>query len=184
MTDIDPLIRQSLAAQSLGILRKRAESLAQIDEVEASAEMLALLLFRLGEQWYAVHIADVREIHNDFVMTPIPRAPEFVLGVINVRGEIISVTDIVVLMGIASDGARGGREMSSAIIVRTERCVSALVVDEIGDIFEVRKDAVEPPLSTLDRSQTEFISGSIYVDGRLIGIVNLDKVLEPIGEKA
>jgi chemotaxis signal transduction protein len=74
--------------------------------------------------------------------------------------------------------------MPSAIIVQTEQCVSALVVDEIGDIIEVRRDSVEPPLSTMDRSQAEFISGSIYVDSRLIGIVNLDVVLEPIGEKA
>jgi purine-binding chemotaxis protein CheW len=182
--DIDPLIHQSLAEQSLDILRKRAESLAQPDEVEASAEMLALLLFRLGEEWYGVRIADVREIHNDFAITPIPRVPEFILGVINVRGEIISVTDIAVLMRITSDRGRGGQEMASAIIVRMDSCVSALVVDEIGDIIEIRRDAVEPALSTLDRSQTEFVNGSVYVDGRLIGIVNLEKVLEPIGETA
>ncbi len=184
MRDIDPLIRQGLAAQSLDILRKRAESLAQVDDVEASVEMLALLLFRLGQEWYAVRIADVREIHNDFVMTLMPNVPNFILGVINVRGEIISVTDIAVLMNITSDGPGADQEMPSAIIVQTEHCVSALVVDEIGDIIEVRRDSVEPPLSTLDRSQAEFISGSIYVDSRLIGIVNLDVVLEPIGDKA
>ncbi len=182
MNEIDPLVRQSLAAQSLDILQRRAESLAQVDETEATVEMLAFLLFRLGEEWYAVRIADVREIHNDFVMTPIPRVPDFILGVINVRGEIVSVTDIAVLMGITSDGTHRGQELPSAIIVRLERCVSALVVDEIGDIIEVRRDSVEPPLSSLDRSQTEFMGGSVYVDGRLIGIVNLDKVLEPIGE--
>ncbi|KAF0209018.1 MAG: chemotaxis protein CheW [Actinomycetota bacterium] len=184
MTDIDPLIRQSVASQSLDILRKRAESLAQVEEIEATAEMFALLCFRLGSEWYAVRIADVREIHNDFVVASIPRVPSFILGVINVRGEIISVTDTAALIGIASDGVHGGQEMSSAIIVHSELCVSALVVDEIGDIIEIRKDAVEPPLSTYDRSQVEFVSGSVYVDGRLIGLVNLEKVLEPIGEKA
>jgi len=184
VTEPDSIVRQSLAAQSQEILRMRAESLAHVEAVEASVEMVALLLFRLGGEWYAVRISDVREIHNDFVMTEMPSVPNFILGVINVRGEIISVTDIAILMGIASDGLGTDQEMPSAIIVRTDRCVSALVVDEIGDIIDVRRDAVEPPLSTLDRSQREFISGSIYVDSRLIGIVNLDVVLEPIGDKA
>ncbi len=183
MNDV-PIIRESLAQQSLDILRHRAESLAQAEEAEAVTEMTSLLLFRLGEEWYAVPIPGVREIVNDIVLTPIPRVPEFIRGVMNVRGEIVSVTDIAALMRIASAGPRDVRELPSAIIARTERCVSALAVDEIGDILDVPRASVEPPLATLERSQIEFISGSVYVDGRLIGIVNLDKVLEPIGENA
>jgi chemotaxis signal transduction protein len=66
--------------------------------------------------------------------------------------------------------------------VATDECVTAIVVDEIGDIVDVPRDSVEPPLSTLDKAQAEFVSGSVYVDNQLIGIVNLEKVLEPIGE--
>jgi purine-binding chemotaxis protein CheW len=179
-----PIIRESIAQQSLDILRTRAESLALAEDVETTVETMGLLLFRLGEEWYAVPIAGVREIINDFVLTPIPRVPEFIRGVMNVRGEIVSVTDIALLMRIASDGHRFERELPAAIIVRTDLCVSALVVDEIGDIVEVARDAVEPPLATLDRSQVEFISGSVYLEGKLIGIVNLDRVLEPIGENS
>lgn len=184
MNDGSPTIRESVNNYSHDILRRRAESLAQAENVESAVETFGLLLFRLGEEWYAVPIAGVREIINDFVLTPIPRVPEFVRGVTNVRGEIVSVTDIAALMRIASDGQRRERELPSAIIVRTERCVSALVVDEIGDIVEVPQASVEPPLATLDRTQVEYISGSVYLDGRLIGIVNLDRALEPIGESA
>ncbi|MCE5190520.1 MAG: chemotaxis protein CheW [Actinomycetia bacterium] len=179
-----PAIDESKAQQSLEILRRRAESLAQVEAVDTAAELLELLLFRLGEEWYAVPISGVREIVNDFVLTPIPRVPDFIQGVTNVRGEIVSVTDIAALMRIASDGTWAGRELPSAIIAQTDRCVSAIVVDEIGDILDVPREALEPPLVTLDRSQVEFISGSVYRDGRLIGIVNLDRVLEPIGDNA
>jgi purine-binding chemotaxis protein CheW len=179
-----PYIRESLAQQSLDILRQRADSLAQSDEAEATAEITSLLLFRLGEEWYAVPIAGVREIINDFVLTPIPRVPEFIRGVMNVRGEIVSVTDIAAMMHIASEAKGVGLQLPSVIVVRNERCVSALVVDEIGDIVDVAQTLVEPPLATLDRSQVEFIGGSVYLDGKLIGIVNLDRVLEPIGENA
>lgn len=184
MSAESPIIRESMAQQHLDILRKRAESLSQDEDSGVTTEMLGLLLFRLGEEWYAVPIPGVREILNDFVLTPIPRVPEFIRGVMNVRGEIISVTDIASLMRIGAPVDRMEETPPAAIIARTDRCVSALVVDEIGDIVEIAKSAVEPPLATLDRSQIEFISGSVYMDGKLIGIVNLDRVLEPIGENA
>lgn len=171
----------TLAARD--ILRRRAESLASESEQEAQVDRLPLLLFRLADEWYAIRIEDVREIYNDYSVTPIPRVPEYILGVVNIRGEIVSVTDLGVLMHIpgrlehAVDGVQ-----SSAIVAATEECVSALLVDEIGDIAEVATDAIEPPLSTVDRGQSDWVSGSVFLDGRLIGIVDLGKILTPIGE--
>lgn len=172
-----------MSSQASEILRRRAISLAQAPAEEVSAESTGLLKFRLGLEWYAVSIADVREIHNEYSITRIPRVPDHILGVINVRGEIVSVTDLGALLRVPSrttleiDG-----DLPSAIIVADETCVSALVVDEIGDIIDVAHEAIEPPLSTLDKSQAEFMSGSVFVDGLLIGVVNIVKILEPIGE--
>ncbi len=116
-------------------------------------------------------------------VTRIPRVPDFILGVVNVRGEIVSVTDLGTMIRVPSRTQRALDDaLPSAIIIANERCVSAVVVDEIGDITEVPRGDVEPALSTLDRAQAEFVAGSVYLDGRLIGIVNLDKVLEPIGD--
>lgn len=165
------------------VLRKRAESLAQAQEEEATDDARSLLLFRLGEEWYAFPIEGVREIYNDFSITRIPRVPEYILGVVNVRGEIVSVTDLGAMIRVPSRTQHSDvAELPSAIIVANETCVTAVVVDEIGDIAEIPKGDVEPALSTLDKMQAEFVAGSVYIDGRLIGIVNLDKVLEPIGE--
>ena len=161
------------------VLRKRAESLAQAQEEEVTADARSLLLFRLGEEWYAFPIEGVREIYNDFLVTRIPRVPEFILGVVNVRGEIMSVTDLGTMIRVPSRTQHSDvEELPSAIIVANEHCVTAVVVDEIGDIAEIPKGDVEPALSTLDKTQAEFVAGSVYIDGRLIGIVNLDKVLQ------
>jgi purine-binding chemotaxis protein CheW len=172
-----------VSAQMNDILRRRAESLAQAQEEAASDETVGLLMFRLGEEWYAVTIDAVREIYNEYEVTRIPRVPDFVLGVINVRGEIVSVTDLGTLIRVPSRSELDiEQELPSAIIVSTGECVSAIVVDEIGDIVDVLAGALEPPLSTLDKAQAEYMSGSVYIDGLLIGIVNVDKILEPIGE--
>ncbi|MBF4509856.1 MAG: purine-binding chemotaxis protein CheW [Aeromicrobium sp.] len=184
MTPEQPAMLAMLQAQHMReVLKERAESLAQVGEEASAVETVGLLLFRLGEEWYAVGIDRVREILNEYEVTRIPRVPDFILGVINVRGEIVSVTDIATLMRVPSrtevdlDGV-----LPSAVIVANESCVSAIVVDEIGDIVDVPVDSLEPPLSTLDKTQGEYIAGSVYIDARLIGIANLDKVLEPIGE--
>lgn len=172
-------------AQMNDVLRRRAESLAQAQEEEFDTQTFGLLLFRLGDEWYAFPIDGVREIYNEYAVTRIPRVPEFILGVINVRGEIMSVTDLGVMMRVPSRVMREhGDELPASIIIANETCVTAVVVDEISDILEVSREAVEPALSTLDKAQAEYVAGSVYVDGRLIGIVNLDKVLEPIGESA
>ncbi|MHB1136583.1 MAG: chemotaxis protein CheW [Coriobacteriia bacterium] len=172
-----------LSSQAAEILRRRAASLAQTPDDATSAESTGLLKFRLGQEWYAVPIAMVREIHNEYTVTRIPRVPDHILGVVNVRGEIVSVTDLGALIRVPSrtvldiDG-----HMPSAIVVANDICVSALVVDEIGDIIDVAEEAIEPPLSTLDKAQAEFMSGSVFLDGLLIGVVNVEKILEPIGE--
>jgi len=171
----------TLAAKE--ILRRRAESLASESETETQVDRLPLLLFRLADEWYAIRIDDVREIYNEYSVTPIPRVPDFILGVVNIRGEIVSVTDLAVLMHIPGrlDHATD-MVQSSAIVAATEECVSALLVDEIGDIAEVAIDSIEPPLSTVDRGQADWVSGSVYMDGRLVGIIDLGKILIPIGE--
>ncbi|MHB1017043.1 MAG: chemotaxis protein CheW [Coriobacteriia bacterium] len=172
-----------ISSQATEILRRRAVSLAQAPDDATSAESTGILKFRIGQEWYAVPIAMVREIHNEYTVTRIPRVPDYILGVVNVRGEIVSVTDLGALIRVPSrtvldiDG-----DMPSAIVVANETCVSALVVDEIGDIIDVAEETIEPPLSTLDKAQAEFMSGSVFVDGLLIGVVNVEKILEPIGE--
>lgn len=170
---------ESKATQAQEVLRKRADSLAQESIEEIVADLISVLLFRLGDEWYAVNVEDVREIYQEYVITPIPCVPDFVMGVVNIRGEIISVTDVARMMRLGTLTADAGQ--APAIVVHNDGCTTAIMVDEIGDIVDVAREAIEPPLSTIDRSQAEFISGSIYIEGRLIGLVNKDRVLEPIG---
>lgn len=160
------------------ILDRRAESLAQESTEEHADDLMGILLFRLGQEWYSVNIEDVREIYQEYVITPIPCTPDFILGVVNIRGEIISVTDVARIMRLGS--LTTDISAAPAIVIKSPECTSAIVVDEIGDIVEVPRDRVEPPLSTIDKSQAEFVAGSLYVDGRLLGLINTNRILEPV----
>lgn len=160
------------------ILDERAQSLAQEADEEQVADLMGILLFRLGLEWYAVKVEEVREIYQEFVITQIPCVPDFVLGVVNIRGEIISITDIAKLMRLGA--LTTDLDAAPAIVIKNDDCTTAMVVDEIGDIADVPCDGIEPPLSTIDKTQAEFIAGSLYVGGKLVGLINTGRVLEPV----
>jgi chemotaxis signal transduction protein len=100
--------------------------------------------------------------------------------VTNVRGEILSVTDPAILMSL---GRIVGPEDAQppAVVVTNGLVATAIVVDEIGDIVEVAKSALEPPVSIIDRAQVEFVAGSMFIDGLMVGVLNVERVLEPVG---
>ena len=162
------------------ILARRAQSLAVEAIEEETTGRLALLLFRIGSEWYAVRLAAVREIFQEYEITKIPCVPGFILGVVNVRGEILSVTDPARMMGIGEIHSADG-VVPPAVVVADGEFATALVVEEIGDITEVAEEALEGPVSIIDRSQAEFIAGSVVVEGSMVGLINIERILEPIG---
>jgi purine-binding chemotaxis protein CheW len=167
----------SLDEDALEVLRRRADALSREAEEEVDEARIGILTFRVEDEWYAVRIRDVREIHNDYVITPVPSVPEHVLGVINIRGEIVSVTDLARILGLGSNDSPDG----SLIVVGDDDCVTALVVTSIGDIVDVSADGVEPPLSVGDRAHAEYVVVSVSLFVRLIALIALGAVLQPIG---
>jgi purine-binding chemotaxis protein CheW len=168
-----------LAETAEETLSRRADSLALETADEEVTDRLSLLLFRIGEEWYAVRVSDVREIFQEYELTQIPCVPDYILGVVNVRGEILSVTDSARIMGIGSVETTEG-VAPPAIVVANQEIVTALIVDEIGDIAEVPDGSIEPPISIIDRSQAEFVSGSVYIDGSMVGLISIERMLEPV----
>ncbi len=175
----EPVRESRLLTVAEEILRRRADSLAHEALADEADDRMGLLLFRLDEEWYAVKVGEVREIYQEYEVAPIPCVQSFILGVVNIRGEIISVTDIAALMRLRTSGSIDVG-VSPAIVIQNATCTSAMVVDEIGDIVDVPVDSVEPPLSVIDKIQAEYIAGSVYVGERLIGLVNVDRILQPI----
>jgi purine-binding chemotaxis protein CheW len=162
------------------VLQRRAESLALEQVEQADEQRSGILLFALGDEWYGVRIAQVREIYNEYSITSIPCVPDYINGVINIRGEIVSVTDMRAMMGLGRTEVIGGDGQLPVIVVCDETVCTALVVDAIGDIAEVSAEAMEPPLAILDRAQADFVAGTFYVAGQLVALVNLTRVLAPV----
>lgn len=180
---MDTMHRNSLTETNEEILERRAASLSLQEAQEESTDRISLLLFRIGEEWYAVGVDCVREIFQEYELTSIPCVPDFILGVVNVRGEILSVTDPARIMRIGTiEGQEGAKP--PAIVIANDDVATALVVDEIGDITDVPSGSIEPPVSIIDRSQSEFIEGSVYVAQNMVGLLKVSRILEPIGSSS
>jgi purine-binding chemotaxis protein CheW len=162
------------------ILRRRAESLAVEQNEQVEEQRVGVLCFSLGEEWYGVRVSQVREIYNEYVVTSIPCVPDYITGVVNIRGEIVSVTDLRVMMGLGRTGEAGAEGQLPLIVIADDTVCTGLMVDAIGDIAEIAADSIEPPLAILDRAQADYIAGTFYVAGRLVALVNLPRVLTPV----
>lgn len=152
------------------------------DDVEEAPaqEVTQMLLFSIAEEWYAVPLSNVREVRQDCPISPVPCVPDFVLGVMSLRGEVVSVVDLARLMRIG--GLESGYTGLPAVVVENDTCVTAVVVDALGDIAEVPVVALEPTVGGIERPQTAFLSGTLEVEDKMVGLLNADRVLQPVGD--
>lgn len=144
---------------------------------ERREETIQLLVFRLGEEEYAVDILQARGIeHLDQGITRVPKAPEFVEGVINLRGDIVPIVDL---------RKRFGREVKSlgfdsrVIIVDVSGGLGlvGMVVDAIVEVLRVPASAVEPAPEITKGVEAYYLGGVIKVGERLIVMLNLERAL-------
>ena len=142
-----------------------------------SSEVLQLVCFKLAEEEYAVDITSVQEVIRVSALTPVPQMPDFVLGVINVRGSIIPVFDL------RKEFRLPEKEMDdqSKIIILNVRDVSfGIIADNILDNVKLDKNLVDPAPEVKLRMNRECIKGLGEIGKRMIIILNLAKVSEVI----
>ncbi|MET0183546.1 MAG: chemotaxis protein CheW, partial [Caulobacterales bacterium] len=100
-----------------------------------------LISFRIDSQEFCVDIMDVREIRGWTAATPLPRSPDFIRGVINLRGAVLPIVDLSARLGL---GATEPSERSVIIVVRIGARLVGLLVDAVSDILQTSRSAVQP----------------------------------------
>ena len=137
--------------------------------------MVQLVVFRVGTEEYGVDILRIKEIINPLRITPVPRAPAFVEGVVELRGTIVPVVDLRKRFEVPAPpvGRRG-----KYVIVGIQGRVVGLVVDQVVETLRVpRPEVKSPPALFADALAAEFFEGVCYLKGRILFILNLDKIL-------
>lgn len=154
---------------------KRRKSREKIVDVEE--EKIKLVIFSLLDDHYAFYGDDVKEILPLVNIYYVPGSPDFILGVINIRGDIESVININKFLGLP-DSKR--TQQSRVAVASSENVRSGILVDSIEEVIDVPKSSIKPPLSSLDNLKKEFVSGEMSYNGKNITILDVGGIFKKI----
>ncbi len=134
--------------------------------------------FWIGDALCGVDIRCVQEINRQVDATPVPLSPPHVLGVMNLRGRVVTVVDLAAKLGL---GRTRFTDETRNVIVHSQEEPVGLLVDRIADVVDVDPGAVEPAPANLGGIRGTAFQGVLRTEGSLVGILDVDAVL---GEEA
>ncbi len=141
---------------------------------EHSDDDLQIVTFKVGDEEFSVSILKVQEIIRMSEITKVPKSPDFVEGVINLRGRVIPVIDLRKRFGLAL--VERGNE-ARTIVVDCAGKVVGLIVDSVTEVLRIPSSTIEPPPDIVGGVDSEYIDGVGKLESRLLILLNLDKVL-------
>lgn len=145
------------------------------DYVEGEGEREKNLTFTIGEEIYGVQIERITQIIGIQQITFVPHQPEYVKGVINLRGQILPVIEIRTKFkkeNIEYD------DRSCIIVVNKEDVLVGLIVDRISDVYDILKENISPSKDLNNKRKVEYIKGIAHCDETIIKLLDIDKLLE------
>lgn len=136
-----------------------------------------LVIFSIGDEEFGVDISQVREIVRLIPITYLPKAPEFIEGVVNLRGQVVAVIDLAKRLVISSK-QRG--DNTRIIIVEIEGLTMGMIVDSVSEVLRLSSDQIEDVPSVIQTEvQEHYIYGVGKLKDRLLVLLDLKKVLTP-----
>lgn len=145
--------------------------------VAGITETVQYLTFKLAEEIFAFDVAKVREILELTTITKVPQTPEFMRGVINLRGSVVPVIDLRLNFGMT----RTEQTINTCIIVvevnlEEEIIVLGVLADSVQEVVEMEPESIEPPPQLGTRLNTKFIKGMGKVGNDFVMILDIDKI--------
>jgi len=149
--------------------------MAHPSDIEVKARQVELATFYLEDALFGMDILRIQEINKNMERTKVPHAPEYVLGIINLRGRIVTIIDLGRKLGLLPTRLS---EENRNIIVDCQDELTGLFVDRIADVVSVDGGKILPPPSNVRGAQSRFFEGVFKTGQRLIAILNVEEVLK------
>jgi len=145
--------------------------------VSGIMETTQYLTFKLGDEVFAVDISKVREVLDFTSVTKVPRTPDFMRGVINLRGSVVPVVDMRLKFGMSETE----KTVNTCIIIveislDNETTILGALADSVQEVIDLEPDQIEPAPRIGTRLKTEFIKGMGKKDDHFIMILDIDKI--------
>jgi purine-binding chemotaxis protein CheW len=138
-----------------------------------------LTTFKVGSELFGIEVMRTQEVTGKQAIMPVPLAPAFVKGLINLRGQIATALGLHELF--ASGTAPSGEPVS--VVCKIDGNLVSLIVDDIGDVVEVEREHFEPAPSTLPDGVKRYIKGIYKMNGGFLSVVDLDAIARELSPK-
>ena len=132
--------------------------------------------FHVGELLLGIEVAQIQEVLRDTKVTPVPKTPAAVSGLINLRGQIVTAVDLRTLFGL--DGEQNTDGGSVMLIVDSDAELHSLAVDSVGDVVEVEENDYEEPPDTLKGESRKLIRGAYKLKSGLLLLLDEEYAMQ------
>jgi purine-binding chemotaxis protein CheW len=136
--------------------------------------LLQLVTFHIGDEEFGVEILKVQEIIRMMGITRVPKAPDFVEGVINLRGRVIPIIDLRKRFGMVG---QEHDKHTRIIVIEINAVIVGFVVDSVSEVLRIPANTVEPPPAIISGIESEYISGVGKLADRLLILLDLNRLL-------
>lgn len=130
--------------------------------------------FRVGDEKYGINVMQVQEVLRVAEIAPVPGAPSYVLGIINLRGNVVTVIDTRNRFGLMS---KETDDNSRIVIIETESHIIGILVDSVAEVVELRSSDIETAPNVGNEDTSRYIQGVTSRDNELLILVDLNKFL-------
>lgn len=135
---------------------------------------IQLVVFKLGREEYGVSILQVQEIKRMTDITRVPYTPQYIKGVINLRGSVLPVLDLRKRLNLS---ATEDTDDTRIIIVKVEDITVGMIVDSVSEVTAITQENIEQPNAVVGGVATNYLSGVGKQDDRLLILLNLDAII-------
>ncbi len=143
-------------------------------KTDATDELLQLVSFKVGEAEFGVDILKVQEINKMMELTIVPNTPDFVVGVVNLRGRIIPILNLRTRLGLP---VKEYDLETRIIVVEMEDKTIGFIVDEVKEVLRIPKSITEPPPDIVSGIDSDYITAIGKMEDRLLILLDLAKIL-------
>ena len=138
---------------------------------------IKVVVFQLADKEYVIPVNQVQGIEKLIHITRVPKTPDFVKGVINLRGVVTPIIDLKKRFGL---GESEFNDSCRIIIITLEDMNVGVIVDSANDVLDIPTDSIEPQPEVVGGLEQDFIAGVAKIERRLLILLNLNLVLNPI----
>jgi purine-binding chemotaxis protein CheW len=139
-----------------------------------SDEVLQWVTYKLGEETYGINVMQVQEVLRHTEIAPVPGAPDYVLGIINLRGNVVTVIDTRSRFGLPSSDISDNTRI---VIIESDEQVVGILVDSVAEVVYLRSSEIDSAPNVGTEESAKFIQGVSNRDGQLLILVDLNKLL-------